>query len=301
MNWTGFKPYDDNYWAGRAPVDGDIHLSQTTVNSMDFCPAKQGYRDVEGYNHTPSLAMSFGTMGHGAIELDLVEGELHRWTADDLLTLWEGGLWYERDGSWDLHELISPAQLEIQLAEAVDMMKKWQRHVYPTLNLSSEALIEERATKPLGMLDDGRVAWFGGTADVADPTAELILDWKTAGRGWDDSKARTAGQASAYTWLYGINSHLYWVWNRQKKTWKSHATERTTAQVDSYLRHSWQRALQIGAGVYPATPWQTTFGKTKRAWYCSALYCGAWDVCEMKNLSDDVWEEQAIDVKASWK
>lgn len=298
LDGFGWQDRDD-------PVDGDIELSQSTVSSMDLCPARVGYSTHEGFDASPSEPMSFGTAEHATIEHDLWSiGTEHfgTWSRDDVRDLWNETLIAERDGSWTLADFDADEKIEQSIDELIHANKRWHQQVWPTLKaLGSELLIEERVTKCLGVLPDGRHVWFGGTADLVDVKNKRIYDWKTSGREWKESKAAMTPQAQAYTWLYGIDDHTYWVYARNKRSWQSFRTHRRPEQVDAYLRHAWQRARQIGAGIFPATPLDSTFGDVKRAWYCSAKFCGAWDVCEFKYLPDDVYEAQIRDPKEGWQ
>lgn len=298
--WQGFKQVE----AGAEPADGDLHLSQTTVGNAALCPARVGYRGDEGYDYTPSEAMSFGTMVHGMAEVDLAllgTPLAGNWRRDSVEGMWADGLLAERDGSFDLHALASRDRIDKSVDEALLANKKWHRTVVPTLDLDEQDdwEIEVRKTKQLGTLPDGRRVWFGGTADLVVPG--LVLDWKTAGRGWDQSKADTTYQATYYTWLYGVDRHKYWVWNRRKSDWSAFETSRSPKDVESALKVAWMLARQIDDGTFTATPWQDTYGKVKRGWWCSAKFCGAWDICQFKNLPDDVYEGQKIDPKMGWE
>ena len=301
--WTGFKQVDES----AEPADDDLHLSQTTVSNAALCPARVGYRGDEGYSYVPSEAMSFGTMVHGMAEEDLgLLGTPMRWAAGSwtfyaVEEMWRDGLLNERDGSFDLYELADRERINKSIMEALHANKRWHEVVAPTLDLAGrdDWQIEKRVTKQLGTLPDGRRVWFGGTADLVVPG--LALDWKTAGRGWDQSKADTTYQATYYTWLYGVDRHKYWVWNRREKDWSAFETSRSPKDVESALKVAWMLARQMADGTFTATPWQDTFGKVKRGWWCSAKYCGAWDICQFKNLPDDVYEGQKIDPKVGWE
>ena len=300
--WQGFLTVQD----GREPVDGDVFLSQTTVNNALLCGGRILYRKSEGYNFDPSEAMSFGTMVHGMAEADLgllglpVCGQ---WSPEGVEAMWRDGLLNERDGSFDLDSLASRKRVDKSVEEALLANVRWHEQVVPVLDLApgEEMLVEQRVTKQLGTLPDGRAVWFGGTADLVLPRRAEIVDWKTAGRGWDQSKADFTPQATYYSWLYGIYNHTYWVWNRRAKEWSGYTTSRTEEQVDSALRVAWQVARQMADGTLTASPLQDTFGKVSRGWHCSAKFCGAWDICEFKYLPDNVWEGQLADPKIGWE
>jgi hypothetical protein len=90
------------------------------------------------------------------------------------------------------------------------------------------------------------------------------------------------------------------VFNRAKNDWSLFETTRTPEHTEAWLKLAWMAGLQIEAGAFPFKPWQTTFGKTQRAWYCGPKWCGAWDACVGKFLPDDVFEATPIDIRATW-
>lgn len=287
------------------PSEDDLMLRNSTVGSWDLCPGRVGYSDHEGFEHTPSEAMSFGTMGHGAIEQDLIQG-LHLWTMDELEGVWRDGLLSEESGTYDLDKLATPEKIHTSTEEAVVMMAAWQQDVYPQLNLSDYRFIEEKLVTPLGILPSGRGVWFHGTPDVVDVGNPKIYDWKTTGRAWKESKVLGLNAPQAYSWLANttydvfIPDHHYWVWNRTKREWDLHTTQRNQAHVDAYLRKAWGVARAIDAQAFPFQPWSETFGNVTRGWWCSPRYCGAWDICEGKDLPDDLVEATPIDIKLGW-
>lgn len=328
-NWQGLLDVQ----AGREPSDEDVFSSQTAVNNALLCGGRLLYKGQEGYNHTPTEAMSFGTMVHGGIEKLLRVGEqcpacnddgvLHTMGGDiigpcpecgedstpltlgyaDLEEMWADGLRNERDGSFDLYELATTERIERSVVEASDAINQWAIDVLPALGLGvdEELYVEERVTAQLGTLPDGRAVWFGGTADLVRPERDLIIDWKTAGRGWNDTKAPFTLQATYYSWLYGQANHAYWVWSRRAKDWTLFETSRTQDQIDAALKVAWQIARQQADGTLTANPLEDNYQKIKRGWHCSAKFCGAWDICEFKFVNDNVWEGQRIDPKIGWE
>lgn len=278
-------------------------VRQSSVGSMDLCPARQGYLLSGEAKQVPSEAMSFGTMIHSFAEWRL-EGNDGAVYAPQLRAWWEEGL--ERDGV-KLSDLASKVRIRESLDEGLRACQRWDADVFPVLGLSDDYTIEEKLMAPLGMTPNGREVWLQGTADVVDLGNGRIIDWKTAARGWKESKAHATHQAQAYSFLvqaaHGVDvfDFSYWVWNRSKGEWSEHTTVRTADNVDAWLRHAWMRALQIEANAFPFTPWQSTYGDMKRGWWCSAKYCAAWSVCTGKSLPDDIWEDEPIDIKGSWQ
>ena len=300
MNFEGYGDLDG---IGLAPDEGALLIRQSDVSSMDLCPAKQGYLKSGAAVQVPSEAMSFGTMMHTFAEQRLLgwdgiatKPQLEAWWAENV----------ERDG-FDLFELSTQEKRDASLQEALAACAQWDDDVRPLLNYGDGVLLEERLMSPLGRLPSGREVWAHGTPDVVSVALPRIDDWKTAARGWKDSKAHQTGQASMYSFLVEssmgvlVTEFIYWVWNRKQWQWDAVRTERSPAQIDSFMRHVWMRATQMDAGAFPFTPWQSTFGDYKRGWWCSAKYCAAWDVCEGKHLADDVWEEQTIEITSGWE
>lgn len=289
------------------PEDGDLQLRNSTVGSWDLCPGRVGYSEAEGFEPTPSEAMSFGSMGHVAIEQDLESGDGFLWTAPALETLWAKSLADEASGPYDLYELATAERIQASVEEAVVMMAAWQQDVYPQLNLSDNIKVEEKMTVPLGVLPNGRAVWFHGTPDLVDIDNAGIYDWKTSGRAWKETKALGLLAPQAYSWLVAetqgvfIPDHFYWVWNRAKQEWVLHKTSRSQEHVDSYLRKVWAIAKSIDAQAFPFRPWSETFGNVSRGWWCSPKYCSAWNICEGKSLPDDLLEGTPIDIKAGWQ
>ena len=296
MNFEGFGQVDGLV----EPAEDALWVRNSDVVSWDLCAARHGYLRKGAAKQVPSEAMSFGTMMHTFAEMRLMgwDGVV---TVQQLEEWWEEAV--EKDG-FSLSELAERPRIDASLQEAVQACAAWDVQVRPLLGYSEKVEFEPRLQAPLGVLPNGREVWAHGTPDVLD--VDLIDDWKTAARGWKESKARATGQLSMYIFLaeaargYSITDGTYWVWDRSKYGWKAHFTTRDAAHVDAYLRHVWQIARAIDADAYSFNPWSSNFGDYKRGWWCSAKYCAAWDVCEGKAINDDVWEEQPIDITAGW-
>ena len=276
------------------PAADALWLRQSTIGSWELCPARVMQSDQEGFNDTPSEAMSFGTLVHEMTALDLAHGGTP-WTVKQTEDLWDSLLTDEYGRS--LYELASEDLIKSSVEEAIGAVALWHRVVEPTLP-AGERLIEQRMEAPLGILQSGREVWLHGTGDLIYTDGQPGYDWKTAGRGWNDTKAIAIGQPSAYTYLTWYNhgvyipSWKYWVYDRQKCEWQLHETVRTPKQVSAWLRHAFGIAKSIDAGATAYVPWQSTFGKFKRGWWCSAKFCGAWSICKGKQIADDVDESE---------
>lgn len=296
LNFEGYGQIDDLV----DPPDDALWVRNSDASSWDLCPARHGYLRSGAARQVPSEAMSFGTMMHTFAEMRLMG-----W--DGIVTVQQLEEWWEeavaKDG-FSLSELAERDRIDASLQEAVQACMLWDAQVRPLLGYSEKVEFEPRLEAPLGVLPNGREVWVHGTPDVLD--VDRIDDWKTASRGWKESKAHATGQLSMYIYLaertrgYVIESGTYHVWDRSKYEWVPHVTSRTPAEVDAYLRHIWQMARAIDAEAYTFNPWQSNFGDYKRGWWCSSKYCAAWDVCEGKHAHDDVWEEQEIDITVGW-
>lgn len=279
---------------------GDILVSQSLVGSYDLCAAALGQKGKDGYIYAPNQQMSWGSMVHAAIE-DMLDGcdvPDHR----TMRAMWDESLLNERDGSWLLAELCDDeVKIRHWVDEAVAAAYKWRDEVLPTLDLDDDFEIEHTKRIQIGTLPNGRRVFFGGTADLWEPGKRKVTDWKTSGSGWHQTKADYAGQVAAYLFLFGATSFRYAVWNRAKLTWDSFDTTRTQEQIESYLKHAYQVAVSIDAGVYPVRNVQSNFGKYNRSWQCSPRWCGAWNICPFKYLNDDKWEQQVADPREGWK
>ena len=285
-----------NVWTEKS-----LTVRNSTVDSLLLCGKRVGYARTEGFDHVPSEAMFFGTVVHDRIEayieggttLELFTGPAIQRAADELASA-EGFDYFDIDPD-------RRVQFEREVSDAV---WRWEDEVYPEHlddMVKYGVIAEQTRLRQLGTLPDGESAWFQGTADMIVPS-QYGVDWKTAGRGWHESRAHATNQAAAYTWLYPESEgrFCYWVYDRTAGEWTPYWTERTQAQVDAYLEVAWGAALQIWSGAYTAKPWDSTFGKYKRGWWCSPKYCGAWNVCEAKHIADDLDESVPIDITKGW-
>lgn len=278
------------------PADDALWIRQSTVGSWELCPARVMLSDG---HELPSEAMSFGTLVHEMLALDLEHGAGLPWTYSQTADLWSS-LVADEYGV-DLGELAAEETIESSAMEAIGAVQLWRRQVEPDLP-STEPLVEARLEAPLGILDNGRQVWMHGTGDVLYPDVPVGYDWKTAGRGWGEGKAMFLGQPSAYTYLAWWNHDVfiadwrYWVYDRRAAKWVLHSTQRTPQQVQAWLRHAFGIAKAIDAGAVYYTPVDSTFGKMKRGWWCSPQYCGVWDRCKGKHLADEVDESQSVEV-----
>lgn len=291
MDWTG---YGDNY-DGEMDEVKDLIISQSTIESMQLCPARVGLSGEPGFVKTVSEAMSFGTLVHALVE-KVVTGAV---TTADYTNQGIEQLWADlalEDG-FDLHTVATGERIDASVDEArfaLSSFAAWW-------NIEARAVdvleTEERKYKHLGTLPAlpvGRQVWVGGTPDcvAARGAVTKLYDWKTAGRGWNEGKGLVRIQSPIYTWLAlgDIEREVefdYIVWNRRAGQWDRHPLRITPANVQAAKQTAWMWAKQIDAGAYPGTPGGESYGKYRRGWHCSARYCGAWEICPFKGLIPD--------------
>ena len=85
---------------------------------------------------------------------------------------------------------------------------------------------------------------------------------------------------------------LLWVYNRRIREWEAIPTRRRVKDINAALHTAQAYASKLEAGIFTATPIMDTFGKQKRGWYCSAKFCGEWNICPAKYLNDDKNENE---------
>lgn len=267
--------------------DTDVLIRQSTINNLLLCGQRVALKGTPGYLKAVSEPLVFGTCLHYLIEEDLKAGDRRH----DLLANMEE--WVEHilveDYDWSLDVVPSPGDLFGELSMAYRM---WASNVLPKLPKQLVA-IEEKMELYLGESEGGGGVFLQGSPDLV--TESAIIDWKTAGRGWKDTKATLGSlQPTLYPPLvkqsYGDapRRFTFWVYNRQKNFWESFSTQkRKVATINAGLETAYMYGLQIESGHLPPTPLDENYFEYKRAWYCSPRYCEAWNVCPYKGLVPD--------------
>lgn len=177
--------------------------------------------------------------------------------------------------------------------------RSWRTEVHPTL----EELIcfEEEMYLPLGEGKNGNI-YLRGTADAV--FTPRLVDWKTSAKPWTQNKADLSIQASLYPALvkqtYGKSPRKFRFWNyvRTKHEWLYLDTSRTIQQINAALRSAYDYGMLLEARTFTATPVPEAAFNKARGWYCSAKFCGAWNICPAKFLADSK-DENEIAVR-SW-
>jgi hypothetical protein len=293
-------------------------LRQSTIGSMQLCPARVGLSVVDGFNSTPSEAMFFGSLVHNLIERFLggyVAGGVTPPSTYPLELLSRSVIGLaiadvcEKDG-FDWEDVTRQEQREAIYEEARVATLAWFAQVWSAHLFQSDVLgVEQKLTAPLRdePLPSGRQALLQGTPDLW--TGGTVIDWKTSGRAWvvhaDLTKGHFSPQAPIYFTLIERNGGpkirrmTFYVYDRSSASWAEHETNWTDEQVEASLENAWQYAKQIDAGAFPYTPFESTFGKYKRGWHCSPKYCGAWDICPGKAMiADDT--DLSVRTERSW-
>jgi len=269
-------PYDDSK---------DTLVRQSTINQIKWCGYRTKLADHDGYLEAVSEKMVFGSCEHYLIAKDLEVGEVRL----DLLASMKD--WVEEllvtDYNWSLSKVTNVGDFFSELASAYT---QWRSVVQPTL--STLVTQEEEMWMPLG---EG--IHLKGTPDGV--FEDVIIDWKTSGRAWKESKAHTAIQADLYMALVkqnlglSIRKWIFWVYDRGKRVWQPIPTTRRVADINTSLLSALDYGLALEAGTLQATPTTDTYGEVKRGWYCSPKYCSAWNICPAKFINDGV-DEKAI-------
>ena len=173
------------------------YMTASMVTAYD-CPRKFYYQYVEGWQPVlPSPNLVFGSVIHEAIAEEFLNGKttkeyfLERWNKVDELA-------YSRYDSKD-----SLRQTGLKLIEKLEKTEVLQRVV---------AVEQPYMT----VLPDGTV--FKGKVDLIydDHGSEVLLDWKTSGANFIDSRPDLDDQLTAYSMLSGIKKVCYGVLLKKK-------------------------------------------------------------------------------------
>lgn len=271
---------------------------------MQLCPARVGYAETDGFLPALSEALVFGTCVHGMAEYHLLNGKKAD-TKPNAFDEWMEGILNE-EYQYSI-EQIPDKEWKTFRRKAIEAYRLWVFQVYDHWlkpELSDEMFyVEADLITPIHELEDGRIIYLKGTPDLT-LIGNRIVDFKTTNsRGWNQAKADYSIQASLYLWLHNqlfdepLDTFDFHVYMRSKTDWNRYETKRTDPIMESAVHTAIQYGKQIATGVYPATMVDSDYGKLKRGWWCSAKYCGAWNICEHKFLNDDVNELEIASTK----
>lgn len=283
------------------PLDTDLLIRQSTIESMMLCPTKVGLSLHPDYDSTPSEAMFFGTVIHATIEWRLLNGPHLCLSSPAWVTEFIRGL--ATDDGFNLDDVATATQIKTMADQAIVAYQTWEQQWWAFKGPAMKPLaIEQRLIRPLGTLPNGRAVWVHGTPDVLHQPG--MVDWKTAGRGWELGRATTRIQTPTYLWLgetiRGVREGIgeYIVYDRSRQEWSVHPVPVTEDTIQAALRTLWEYSRMIDAQVFPPTP-NTPTGRPGRGWWCSVTYCNAWNLCPYKALVAD--DRNLVEVRiSSW-
>lgn len=281
------------------PSQHDVVIHQSMIETMSLCPAKRGLSWQPGYDDTPSEAMFFGTWFHHLVEywLDfrrrgMVADLFNKTTAESSIRKLA-----VKDG-FDIDKLTNPWHITKIVDEGLFALSVFVKDVFPKIEaivMHPKSRLEQELTMPLGMLNAASAVWMRGTPDVIHDQG--LIDWKSSGRGWWSAKAVSRIQSDVYVELAIDNGYLdrgqlgsypmdYWVYDREKRTFEKFTVHSTPESREASLLAVWEYARAEAYGVFPPTP-SAKVGKTARGWWCSAKFCGAWNICPYKAMIHD--------------
>lgn len=174
------------------------YVTTSMIQAYD-CPRKYYYEYVEGWKPIrPSANLVFGSVFHESIAEEFLNG---RTAKDAFLEKWEkvGELVYSRSDTQE-----SFRKIGLLLIEKVAKTEPYQRVVAVEKAYQAE-------------LPDGTV--FKGKVDIIydDGQGNVLLDWKTSGGSFLDSRPDLDDQLTAYSMLSGIPRVAYGVLLKKKE------------------------------------------------------------------------------------
>lgn len=224
------------------------YLTATMVIAYD-CPRKYYYEYVEGWKPIRSFAsLVFGSVVHESIAEEFLNGRTAR---EVFLEKWDkvGELAYSHS---DTHESLEKTGLS--LIAKLEKTRVYQRVV------SVEKAYQ--ATLPDGTL-------FRGKIDLIynDGNEDVVLDWKTSGGYFLDSRPDLDDQLTAYSMLSGIPRVAYGVLLKKKEPEVNFLlAARSKEDYLDYQVKVMKVAADIEAGFFYRKP---------------SLYCGFCSFCSL--------------------
>ena len=330
---NNFGPTDSHL---SRPHPDDLIIRQSTIGSMQLCPARVGLSTLDGFSDRGSEALVFGSTVHNHLEKFLNGHGSDIWpielaTRDELR---ESLTQVEVKDDFLVADVASMASINAMLDEVLTACRQWHATVWPELDSLGGGLAEQEMQVPFGTLPapnlcygcyestcdsqigdrcdnhpGDRKVWLQGTPDLV-VQGHGMFDWKTSGRAWKvDDNGRTKGsfnaQAPLYLWMWKqrtgemLRDFTFWVYDRRNAAWQDHHTIWNDEQIDAALLNAWQYVLMLDAQAFPFTPTDSPYGKFQRGWHCSAKYCGGWEICPGKAMIDDGADLSAR-IDATW-
>lgn len=277
-------------------------MSQSLVESMGMCPAVKLYTKTEGYDHTPSEAQIFGQVLHSMIEHTQRDPMSTLETTSEVVDLIRTHVLHDSHPNgtveeFDVDKIRGKVVLEAMANEILVALGLWSQW-WESIGGSDYNIveIEERKYVYLGETASGKPAYAAGTPDCVIPS--LVFDWKSSNRPWKEGKGLARIQGPLYVALSaehhqaalttgGSVQVAYVVFDRKAREWAVHEVWVNQAEADATLKAMLMWAEVVEHRAYPPQPTGELFGKSGRAWWCSAKWCSAWEVCEYKGMVPD--------------
>lgn len=230
------------------------YMTTSMVTAYD-CPRKYYYQYVEGWQPVlPSANLVFGSIIHDSIAEEFLNGKT---TKEYFLERWNkvGDLAYSRYDSKD-----SLRDTGLKLIEKLEKTEVLQRVV----------AVEKayQAKLPDGTLFKGRIDLI-----YDDRQGEVLLDWKTSGTSFIDSRPDLDDQLTAYSMLAGIPRVAYGVLLKKKDPDVQFLrSERTQEDYRDYIVKVIKVVSDIDSGFFFKKP---------------SMYCGFCDFAPLCRKQDD--------------
>lgn len=293
--------------AGDTPADGAVFVRPSAHATWMLCQAAVAFTSHPQYDNTSSMQASRGTGVHLLNEMHIAFGTVFD-SAEQTLDAWTAEMARRGEG---FHDFTTPTRRIEVAQEILTAHQKWVEQFWLPVGQHLDIISTERKMQmPLGVLPNGREVWLRGTADLV--TAEpKVWDWKTSSTGWQTAKLNEITQHLSYAALVEHELEIqpreaaYVVYDFKSGTWSW--SEFTVSfgrpQIDRVLREFFKMGAVLDADAAMASPAKrgASWGQDGRGWWCSAKWCGAWDICDGKYLLDDGKATGVRDNSITWK
>lgn len=301
-------------FAANFPIADDaLIFSQSTVSSLELSPCRWYYGTHQGIKLEPSEAMFFGTVEHAIVEA-FITGKINHFELISPQTAQKIAYEVAEEDGIDLDEKMPDrarrAAWFLELAEAA---QAWYHQYWTEIGRDLDIIsVEEQFAMNLGQYpapkaefggETGpREVWFvtGGidlvhnAPGTIDGTQPVMVDWKTAGRGWSVGQGTGNQQKEAYAMLYenkyGVLpvAMTFAVYNRMKHSWSPYPAKITRQSVDAY------RLRLEGWINYMLNPFHlcTPSDGKRRGWWAKPDYNDVIDRCPSCRHLGDEWDNR---------
>jgi hypothetical protein len=266
-----------------SPPDDVFIIRQSTIGQLQLCGMREYYRNHDGYVDYVSEPLLFGILFHAAVEQILLDDMsiIQVLDQDNLRMLAEVE---------ETNRQVAISNLDkFHWDNLRAALVSWYDTLWPSISSQELLVVEEKLYAPLS-----DKVWLQGSPDVitrAGSGSVVGRDWKTAGRGWKPEKAEASLQPALYSYLveqnygYKVDEWVFHVFNRRAHDWEHHAVGGW--DIDAAIQMALRYAEMLQNGLFVPNPTQYGSFSLKRAWYCSARFCPAWNVCEYKTIIND--------------